>query len=82
MDSETGEFRVYFANSWATVGSGPIGATGPVGATGIQGNIGLTGSTGPQGATGVNIVTSYIFEGGAPTTNYTNGPAFDCGGVN
>jgi hypothetical protein len=37
MDSETGEFRVYFANSWATVGSGPIGATGPVGPAGATG---------------------------------------------
>ncbi len=45
MDSETGEFRVYFANSWATVGSGPIGATGPVGATGAGANLASVSSS-------------------------------------
>jgi hypothetical protein len=24
---------------------------------------------------------SYIFDGGSPSSNYSNGPAFDCGGV-
>ena len=63
MDSETGEFRVYFANSWATVGSGPIGATGPAGAIGTPGINGATGATGtqgnvgPQGSTGITGAT-------------------------
>jgi hypothetical protein len=25
---------------------------------------------------------SYIFNGGSPSSNYSNGPAFNCGGVN
>ena len=58
LDSDTGDFAVYYGGGWAGVAAGP------------------------QGATGVSVVTSYIFEGGAPTTNYSNGPAFDCGGVN
>jgi hypothetical protein len=24
---------------------------------------------------------AYIFDGGTPSTNFSNGPAFDCGGV-
>ena len=32
------------------------------------------GPTGPTGPT-----TSYIFDGGSSTSNYTLGPAFDCG---
>ena len=59
LDSETGDLRVYFANAWATIGSGPIGATGATGnigltgATGLSGNIGATGAEGAIGATGV-----------------------------
>jgi len=44
---------------------------------------GPTGATGPIGATGpAGPTISYIFDGGTPTTVYTQGPAFDCGGVN
>ena len=46
-------------------------ARGPTGPSG-----GGTGSTGPTGP-----VTSYIFDGGSPSSSYINGPAFDCGGV-
>lgn len=44
---------------------------------------GPQGATGPIGATGpAGINTAYTFDGGTPTTVYTQGPAFDCGGVN
>jgi hypothetical protein len=38
-----------------------------------------TGSTGPTGATGP--IAYYIFDGGAPNTVFSNGPAFNFGGV-
>ena len=71
---------------------GPTGATGPTGAgatgpTGSPGYVGADGATGPTGPTGIGAtgpagpVTSYIFDGGSPTSNYIVGPAFDCGGV-
>ena len=66
----------------ATGLTGATGATGPQGlngASGATGPIGFTGATGPQGASGP--VTAYIFDGGSPSTDYTEGPAFDCGGV-
>lgn len=68
--------------SGATGATGPQGTDGATGATGPQGTDGATGpigATGPQGASGP--VTSYIFDGGFPNTDYSNGPAFDCGGV-
>jgi hypothetical protein len=40
---------------------------------------GSTGSTGPTGATGP--IAYYIFDGGAPNTVFSNGPAFNFGGV-
>ena len=46
------------------------GSTGPTGATGIA------GPTGPTGA-----VSSIGFDGGAPSTVYSQGPVFDCGSV-
>ena len=49
------------------------GATGDTGATGDMGLPGPTGATGP--------VTAYIFDGGNPYSDYSVGPAFDCGGV-
>jgi hypothetical protein len=71
---------------------GPTGLTGPTGSIGPTGLTGPTGSTGPTGLTGaqgiqgiqgpVGPVSSYVFDGGAPSTNYSIGPAFDCGGVN
>ena len=33
------------------------------------------------GFTGSAAIVPYIFEGGSPTSNYSVGPAFDCGGV-
>ena len=56
--------------------SGQTGATGQgiTGASGPTGDIGSTGATGPTGA-----ITSYIFDGGAPATDYIVGPAFDAG---
>jgi len=60
---------------------GPTGVTGPTGqgATGEPGSTGDTGSTGETGPTGP--ITSYIFDGGAPSTDYIVGPAFDAGGA-
>jgi len=49
-------------------------STGPTGPTGI-GSTGSTGSTGPTGQ-----MTYYIFDGGTPSTDYSDGPAFNCGG--
>ena len=39
----------------------------------------LAGPTGPRGPAGT--IVPYIFDGGGPASVYTNGPAFDCGGV-
>jgi hypothetical protein len=61
-------------------GSGGGGSTGPTGAVGPSG--GPTGPSGPTGAgsTGpTGAVSSYIFDGGQASSNYTIGPAFDCG---
>ena len=57
---------------------GPTGLTGPTG----QGDTGPSGPTGDTGATGpTGAITSYIFDGGAPSTDYIVGPAFDAGGA-
>lgn len=56
--------------------TGPQGPQGPQGGTGPQGPQGATGPQGPQGP-----VTAYTFDGGSPINNYSEGPAFDCGGV-
>jgi hypothetical protein len=56
--------------------SGPTGQQGTTGAPGPTGEIGSIGETGPTGA-----ITSYIFDGGAPSTDYIVGPAFDAGGA-
>lgn len=55
---------------------GRDGATGPTGADGYVGRDGPTGATGPTGT-----IAPFIFDGGDPTSNYSVGPAFDCGGV-
>jgi hypothetical protein len=72
-----------------TGSTGPTGVTGPAGGgTGFTGYTGYTGETGPTGNTGATGVTGatgpivyYEFDGGDPTTNYSVGPAFNCGGV-
>jgi len=57
---------------------GPTGQTGQTGPTGH----GDTGAPGPTGETGpAGAITSYIFDGGAPSTDYIVGPAFDAGGA-
>jgi hypothetical protein len=33
----------------------------------------------PQGVAGTTV--AYVFDGGSPSTSYSTGPAFDCGGV-
>jgi hypothetical protein len=43
---------------------------------------GIQSTQGIQGARGEATTVSYIFDGGNPSTNYSNGPAFNCGGVN
>lgn len=65
----------------ATGATGFKGATGFAGATGLgaTGASGLTGATGPQGPAG--IAGSINFDGGDPYSDYSTGPAFDCGGV-
>jgi len=67
--------------------TGSIGYTGSastvIGYTGSKGDIGYTGSKGDIGYTGsVGPTTAYVFDGGSPTSNYSGGPAFDCGGIN
>lgn len=61
---------------------GPQGAAGTAGPQGVQGSAGTTGPQGPQGVQGATgATTAYIFDGGGPLNNYSEGPAFDCGGV-
>ena len=61
---------------------GVIGYNGSTGFTGSKGDLGYSGSKGEIGFTGsTGPVTSYVFDGGSPTSNYSLGPAFDCGGV-
>lgn len=55
---------------------GPTGEHGATGEPGPTGELGSTGETGPTGA-----ITSFIFDGGAPATDYIVGPAFDAGGA-
>ena len=71
-----------------TGNTGPTGPTGNTGPTGADGYIGADGATGPTGWTGptgntgpTGPVQPYIFDGGVPTSNYSVGPAFDCGSV-
>jgi hypothetical protein len=66
-------------NTGATGPQGPTGAIGTIGATGVTGAPGVTGPTGPTGLQGP--ISYYIFEGGAPDSDYYVGPAFDCGSV-
>ena len=69
--------------------TGPQGPRGPAGAAstvagpqGPQGPAGSNGASGPQGPQGpAGPVLAYTFDGGSPTTNYSGGPAFDCGSV-
>jgi hypothetical protein len=71
--------NVIFTNAAGATGSaGSTGPTGPASATGPTGPTGATGSTGSTGPTGEQ--TYYIFDGGTPFTNYTDGPAFNAGG--
>jgi hypothetical protein len=59
--------------------TGSYGPTGEHGATGEPGPTGAAGSTGETGPTGA--ITSFMFDGGAPSTDYIVGPAFDAGGA-
>lgn len=90
-NTTNGELRLYYNGSWVTLSTsgsgGTAGATGATGATGIGlvGATGLTGATGvagPVGATGPSGTGgSIVFDGGNPSSDYSGGPAFDCGGV-
>lgn len=70
---------------------GLMGATGPAGPQGLRGQKGdrgeqgVEGGVGPRGAKGdkgeQGDTVAFTFRGGDPETDYTNGPAFDCGGV-
>jgi hypothetical protein len=88
----SGELKLYYGGSWSTLttgggggGGGYTGATGPVGATGFTGATGVAGVTGATGFTGATgppgPVTSIVFDGGTPSSNYSSGPVFDCGTV-
>jgi hypothetical protein len=62
--------------------AGYTGSQGDIGYTGSRGDTGYVGSQGDLGYTGsVGPTTAYVFNGGDPTSNYSGGPAFDCGGV-
>jgi hypothetical protein len=62
------------------INTGPSGATGSTGPTGAPGNAAMTGATGVTGSTGpTGAIVFYEFDGGAPDSVYTVGPAFDCG---
>jgi hypothetical protein len=63
----------------ASVVTGPTGRTGPTGPRGTDGIVGVDGATGPTGPVGA--VTAFVFDGGSPSSNYSVGPAFDCGSV-
>jgi hypothetical protein len=61
---------------------GPTGSYGPTGENGATGEPGPTGEMGTTGDTGpTGPITSFIFDGGAPSTDYIVGPAFDAGGA-
>lgn len=59
---------------------GEKGDAGEAGPQGLQGEKGEQGPQGPPGPPGDTV--AYSFNGGFPSTDYTVGPAFDCGTVN
>lgn len=71
--------------------AGPAGPAGPQGLRGVKGDKGEQGAEGAVGAQGAKgergekgdpgDTVAFSFRGGDPETDYTNGPAFDCGGV-
>lgn len=58
---------------------GLAGAQGAIGPQGAQGPQGMPGAKGEKGDPGDTV--AFSFNGGEPETDYTEGPAFDCGGV-
>lgn len=72
LDNDTGEFRIYFGNAWASIGVGPVGATGAAGPTGSPGPAGSNGST---GATGLQGNIGPIGATGVPGAQGATGPA-------
>lgn len=89
LETDTNLFKIgNGVTPWNNLGyAGFTGATGTTGARGLTGFTGPTGAgaAGPTGFTGftgpAGPVSSYIFDGGAPSSVYTVGPAFDAGGV-
>ena len=76
------------AGNWVGSPTGLIGSTGLTGATGPAGYVGSDGATGPQGTSGATglpgatgATISIQFDGGYPSSSYSTGPAFDCGGI-
>jgi hypothetical protein len=58
FDSNTGQFFIYYDNSWVEVGEvrvGPAGARGPAGPTGANGQNGANGVAGETGPAGPGI---------------------------
>ena len=68
---------IRLTSSGSSGGGGGVGPTGPTGPS--QGPTGSTGPTGAGGTGPTGPVSSYIFDGGQASSNYTIGPAFDCG---
>ena len=89
LETDTNLFKIGDgSNNWITLPyggftgpSGSIGQQGPTGYTGPGGEASNTGATGETGPTGPTLVVPYIFDGGDPSSNYSVGPAFDCGAV-
>ena len=57
-----------------------IGPKGWGGVDGTTGEVGASDLTGPAGP--IIPIGTIIFDGGLPSTDFTPGPNFDCGGVN
>lgn len=93
-DPITNTIRVGNGNPGGIIVSGG-GGTGPANIAIFNGNSlltptvsslnftgnGLVASTSGDNVTVTVATSSYIFDGGSPSSQYTVGPAFDCGGV-
>ena len=89
-DRKWKEQTFYDANR-PTGAQGVAGPSGPAGAQGVQGTRGAKGDPGSEGAVGPvgpqgqkgdpGDTVAFTFRGGDPETDFTNGPAFDCGSV-
>lgn len=94
-DPQTNTIRVGDGNPGGKIVSGGGGGTGAanvavygqgvlltptVTSLNFTGN-GIVANTAGNAVTVTVAISSYIFDGGGPSTDYSVGPAFDCGGV-